>query len=65
MSTWHQLDAVEVLQQLGTNADCGLSQAEVALRLKLHGLNELTEQPGESLWQILWKQFTAVMVVVS
>jgi Ca2+-transporting ATPase len=64
MSTWHQLDAAEVLQQLGTNADCGLSQGEVALRLKQHGLNELTEQPGESLWQILWKQLTAVMVVV-
>jgi len=27
-------------------------------------LNKLTEQPGESLWQILWKQLTATMVVV-
>jgi Ca2+-transporting ATPase len=64
MSIWHQLDAVEVLQQLDTNADRGLSQAEVALRLQQHGFNELTEQPGESLWKILWKQLTAVMVVV-
>jgi Ca2+-transporting ATPase len=64
MSTWHQLDSAEVLQQLDTNADRGLSQAEVALRLKKYGFNELTEQPGESLWKILWKQLTAVMVVV-
>ena len=64
MGAWHQLDAAEVLQQLGTDADRGLSQAEAALRLKKYGFNELTEQPGESLWQILWKQLTAVMVVV-
>ncbi|WP_017301653.1 cation-translocating P-type ATPase [Nodosilinea nodulosa] len=64
MGTWHQLDSAEVLQQLDTNADRGLSQVEVALRLKKYGFNELTEQPGESLWKILWKQLTAVMVVV-
>ncbi len=64
MGAWHQLDSAEVLQQLGTDADRGLSQAEVALRLKKYGFNELTEQPGESLWKILWKQLTAVMVVV-
>jgi Ca2+-transporting ATPase len=64
MGTWHQLDPAEVLQQLDTTIAHGLSQEEVALRLKQHGLNELTEQPGESLWKIFWKQLTAVMVVV-
>ena len=64
MSTWYQLDSTEVLQQLDTNAEHGLSQPEVDHRLKQYGFNELTEQPGESLWQILWKQLTAVMVVV-
>jgi len=64
MSIWYQLDSNEVLQQLDTNAEHGLSQPEVAHRLKQYGFNELTEQPGESLWQILWKQLTAVMVVV-
>jgi len=64
MSTWYQLDSAEVLQQFDTNADRGLSQSQVAHRLKKYGFNELTEQPGESLWQILWKQLTATMVVV-
>ena len=64
MSSWYQLDAAEVLQQLNTNADHGLGQSEVARRLKKYGFNELTEQPGESLWHILWKQLTATMVVV-
>ena len=64
MGTWHQLDPAEVLQQLDTNVDRGLSHTEVTRRLKQHGFNELTEQPGESIWKILWKQLTAVMVVV-
>lgn len=64
MSIWYQLDSTEVLQRLNTNAEHGLSQPEVAHRLRKYGFNELTEQPGESLWQILWKQLTAVMVVV-
>jgi P-type Ca2+ transporter type 2C len=58
------LDSTEVLQQLNTNVAAGLSQSEVTNRLKQHGANKLTEQPGESLWQILWKQLTATMVVV-
>ncbi|CAN1213512.1 cation-translocating P-type ATPase [Tumidithrix helvetica PCC 7403] len=64
MSTWYKLDSAEVLQQLDTNVDRGLSQAEVTDRLKKYGFNELTEEPRESLWQILWKQLTATMVVV-
>lgn len=64
MSIWHQLDSTEVLQQLDTNTEHGLSQLEVAHRLQKYGFNELTEQPRESLWQILWKQLTAVMVVI-
>lgn len=64
MSIWYQLNSSEVLRQLDTDAVHGLSQLEVAHRLKKYGFNELTEQPGESLWQILWKQLTAVMVVV-
>ncbi|MBC7968850.1 MAG: cation-translocating P-type ATPase, partial [Verrucomicrobia bacterium] len=64
MSNWYQLDSAEVLQQLNTNADHGLSQSEVAHRLKEYGFNELTEQQGKSLWHILWKQLTATMVVV-
>lgn len=64
MSPWYMLDSAEVLQQLDTNVADGLSQSEVTRRLKKYGYNELTEEPGESLWQILWKQLTATMVVV-
>lgn len=64
MSPWYRLDAANVLQQLETSLIQGLSPSEVTRRLRQYGLNELTEQPGETLWQLLWKQLTAVMVVV-
>lgn len=64
MSNWYKLDSTEVLQKLDTNPPCGLSQSEVKRRLQKYGLNELTEQPGENLWQILWKQLTAIMVLI-
>ncbi|MDJ0702889.1 MAG: cation-transporting P-type ATPase [Leptolyngbyaceae cyanobacterium MO_188.B28] len=64
MSPWYLLDSTEVLQQLDANVVHGLSQPEVTHRLKKYGFNELTELPGESLWQLLWKQLTATMVLV-
>ncbi len=64
MSPWYMLDSAEVLQELDTNIPDGLKQSEVTRRLKKYGSNQLTEQPGESLWKILWKQLTATMVVV-
>jgi len=64
MSIWYQLNLTEVLQQLDTDVEHGLNRPEVTHRLQKYGFNELTEQPRESLWQILWKQLTAIMVVV-
>jgi Ca2+-transporting ATPase len=64
MNTWYKLDSAEVLRQFNTNVDRGLRSTEVDDRLKQYGHNELTEQPGESLWHILWKQLTATMVMV-
>ncbi|MGB8698824.1 MAG: cation-transporting P-type ATPase, partial [Thermosynechococcaceae cyanobacterium] len=64
MSSWHLLDSTEVLQQLDTNIASGLSPTEVTHRSKKYGFNQLTELPGESLWNILWRQLTATMVVV-
>ncbi|WP_421655450.1 cation-translocating P-type ATPase [Leptothermofonsia sp. ETS-13] len=64
MTYWHQLDGAQVLQQLETDANCGLSHEEASRRLQQHGLNELMEQPPKSLWQMLWEQLTATAVLV-
>lgn len=62
--TPYTLAPTVVLQQLKTNANDGLSQLEVSRRLEHYGPNALTEQSGESFWQILWKQLAATMVLV-
>lgn len=64
MSNWYKLDVVEVLRKLDTNSTQGISQSEAEQRLQAYGLNELKERPGDNIWQILWKQLTAIMVVV-
>ncbi len=64
MSKWYKLDSTEVLQRLGTDATCGLNQAEATRRLAENGPNELIEQSVESPWQILWQQLTATMVLI-
>jgi P-type Ca2+ transporter type 2C len=64
MNSWYQSPAAVVLQQLKSNSDSGLSQSEVSRRLEHYGGNNLTEQSGESFWQILWRQLTATMVLV-
>jgi Ca2+-transporting ATPase len=64
MSNWYQLETVDVLKKLDTDPARGLSQAIAKQRLREYGFNELKEQSGENLWQMLWKQLTSVMVLV-
>ncbi len=64
MNSWHVLESVEVVEQLKTSVNDGLSRTEVDRRLRESGPNKLTEQPGEPFWKIVWRQLTATMVVV-
>lgn len=64
MTAWYHLEAVEVLHQLSTQTQQGLSVSEAARRLKEQGANELPEELNEGPWQLLWKQFTDIMVVI-
>jgi len=64
MKSWYCLEPTEVLSQLATNPDFGLSAAEVSERLAQYGQNELRERPPKSPWVMLWEQFTATTVVV-
>ncbi|MBI4641698.1 MAG: cation-translocating P-type ATPase [Candidatus Tectomicrobia bacterium] len=64
MSNCYNLDAVDVLQQLGTDAAHGLGEAEIARRLAKYGPNALIERGLKSPWLILWEQLTALMVII-
>ncbi len=64
MNPWHTLESIEVVNHFKTNIADGLSQAEADRRLRDCGPNQLTEQPGEPFWNVVWRQLTATMVVV-
>ncbi|MEY3750823.1 MAG: hypothetical protein RLZZ186_1242 [Cyanobacteriota bacterium] len=51
------------LEQLNANRD-GLSTAETARRLAASGPNKLELSEGRSAWQILWDQFSNVMLIM-
>jgi Ca2+-transporting ATPase len=64
MTSWYQLEASEVLHQLQTDPESGLSSAEAVRRLEKYGPNELRERPPKSPWLMLWEQLIATTVVV-
>lgn len=64
MTEWHQLNPQQVMEQLGTQVETGLSSEEAARRLEQHGPNELAERAAKSPWAILWEQLTGIMVII-
>lgn len=61
---WHQAEAAEVVERLGTRRADGLSEAEARRRLLQYGPNELVAAGTKSPWRILWEQLTALLVVI-
>jgi P-type Ca2+ transporter type 2C len=60
---WHALSGSSCLQQLQTG-DEGLTTADVSRRLADVGPNRLELAAGRSNWQILWDQFSNVMLIM-
>lgn len=61
---WHTLTSEEILQSLETDAEKGLTRQTIEARQKEFGANELEESGGRSTFQILWDQFTNIMLVM-
>lgn len=64
MIPWYTRQLSDVLTELQTRAEEGLSQAEAQRRLAVYGRNELVERGIKSPWRILWEQLTDVMVLI-
>ncbi|MEA3337497.1 MAG: cation-translocating P-type ATPase [Chloroflexota bacterium] len=65
MSTqWYKLTADETVQQLETDVEKGLTDAEARRRLEQYGPNELVEGKTKESWRIFLDQFKEVMVIV-
>ena len=63
-NSWHALNQEDVLSELGTLADQGLSSEEVQNRLEQYGPNQLREASPVSFWQMLWDQFNNFVVIM-
>ncbi|MHB8844764.1 MAG: cation-translocating P-type ATPase [Nitrospirota bacterium] len=61
---WHARQAEDVVRQLATDAQKGLSAAEAARRLGQHGPNELRKEEGVSPFALFLGQFKNVLVII-
>ncbi len=61
---WHTWSVEEALKLLQTDPERGLTDSQVTQRREHYGLNELEETGGRSTWEILWDQFTNIMLVM-
>lgn len=61
---WHTMAVEAVLDSLDSRADLGLDGGEAASRLNVHGPNEMIHESGRSWWQLLWAQFTNILVAI-
>ena len=61
---WHTLTITEVVEQLTSDDQNGLTAASAAERLATHGPNELIDKGGKSPWLLLWEQVSNMMVLI-
>jgi Ca2+-transporting ATPase len=61
---WHTLEVTQAIESLESNFNQGLSEQQVYQRQQQFGLNELQEGKGRSTLEILWDQFTNIMLVM-
>ena len=61
---WHARDSDCVATELRSSKSVGLDAAEAALRLSVHGANELEVAPGVSPWRLLLEQFENVLILI-
>ncbi|MCX6980722.1 MAG: cation-transporting P-type ATPase [Verrucomicrobia bacterium] len=63
-TSWHHLDAPEVVRLLGTDLNAGLTTAEVTRRLAKFGQNIITPRSGTPAWVNFLRQFHAPLVYI-
>jgi P-type Ca2+ transporter type 2C len=61
---YHARSFEEVVRELGSDLEHGLSQGEAQTRLRRFGANELTERPRPGFLALLWDQFNNYLVIL-
>ncbi|MCX6055728.1 MAG: cation-translocating P-type ATPase [Chloroflexi bacterium] len=62
--SWHALTADEVLKELDTVAENGLSNEEVEARQQQYGLNQLKEKPRPTFLHLVLEQLKSFVVIL-
>lgn len=62
--TWHTHSIESALQSLNVDPKQGLSAEEITQRQQEYGLNEIQTTAGRQPLEILWDQFTNIMLVM-
>ena len=62
--TWHALSTEDVLRQLDTQTQAGLTSSEAAQRLERHGPNQLAEKPRPSFLHLVLAQLNNFVVIL-
>ena len=63
ITAWHTMAAEAVFQALASS-ETGLSTEQVKERLRLHGPNQITKKPTDSVLQLLWRQINNPLIWV-
>ncbi|MBL8449526.1 MAG: cation-translocating P-type ATPase [Dechloromonas sp.] len=61
---WHTLSTEAVAEALATDVKRGLTGAEAARRLALHGTNRLAQKPPRPVWLKFLDQFRSLLVLI-
>jgi Ca2+-transporting ATPase len=64
MTNFYNQEFVEVLSQLKTSAETGLSSEEVKKRLEEHGYNQLIARSRKTFFQMFMAQFKSFMIII-
>jgi Ca2+-transporting ATPase len=62
--TWHTHSIESALQLMNINPEQGLNPQEVSQKQQQYGLNEIHSTSGRKPLEILWDQFTNIMLVM-
>ena len=60
--SWHAMSSTDVVQELATQPEDGLSSEEVKQRREKYGRNELEEAPPTTFWELLWAQINSFVI---
>ena len=61
---WHAINSEELVRELETRTEKGLSAEDVEQRLQEFGPNQLIEAPPTTFLQVLWDQFNNFVVIL-